>query len=218
MWEWFTTREGNIALGAVLGAGGTIIAQAASGVLGTAKELWLLRTKRRWDARHLALRTILSLDEFVGQCYGAAFDSPEFDPRDNTTFQFRNAAPNLVMPEDADWRLLEPKLMEDVMWLPSHFHNVKDGLNALDCYPPDFNNLFEHRAEDYAKLGMRSLDLIDRLCREYGIQKPERPDYYDPEEGFQRKINEIAAFWKQRQGMHERMFANPPPLPVAVKQ
>lgn len=213
MWDWFTTKEGNIALGAILGVGGTIIAQAISGSIGTVKELWFARRKRRWDARHLALRTILILDDFVGECYGAAFDSPEFDPRDDTKFRFRNPTPDLVMPEDADWRLLEPKLMEDVMWLPSRFQNVKDGLNALDCFPPDFDDLFEHRAEDYAKLGMRSLDLIDRLCKEYGISKPERPEYYDPREGFQRKIDEIALFWKKRQEGYVQMFSDGVPAP-----
>lgn len=208
MWDWLTTKEGNIVLGAVLGVGGTLIAQSISGVIGIVKELWFSRRKRRWDARHLALRTILALDDYVGQCYTAAFDSPEFDPRDETKFQFRDGTvPDLKLPEDADWRLLEPRLMEDVMWLPSHHQTNTDALNSLDVFPPDWDDYFERRAEGYAKLGKRALGLIGRLCCEYGIREPERPEYYDPKEGFGRKIAEIDEFWKKRQAANAKMFA-----------
>lgn len=207
MWEWFTTKEGNIALGALLGVGGSVIVQAVTGIVAIVKEVWFSRRQRRWDARHLALRTVLILDDFVGQCYNAAFDSPEFDPKDASKFKFRNRSPNLVMPEDADWRLLEPRLMEEVMWLPSRFQNVVDGLSALDRSPPDFDDYFEHRSEDYARLGKRSLEIIDLLCSEYGIAKPKRPHHYDPAEGFDRKIEEMGAFWKERQEAQSKMWA-----------
>ncbi len=217
MWDW-TSKEGNIVLGAALGIAGTILAQGVSGLIGLLKETWFTRQKRRWDARHLALRTILALDEYVGQCYTAAFDSPEFDPRDYTKYQFRDGTvPNLKLPEDADWRLLEPRLMEEVMWLPSHDQNNTDGLNSLDVFPPDWDDYFERRAEGYAKLGKRALELIGRLCREYGIRAPERAEYYNPEEGFQRKLDEIAAFWRRQQESQAKMFADlsPAPPPVA---
>lgn len=220
MWEWLTTKEGNIALGAVLGVGGTIIAQALSGIVGTVKELWFSRRKRRWDARHLALRTILALDEYVGECYAATFDSAEFSS-DGTEFKFRDGTvPQCKLPEDADWRLLEPRLMEDVMWLPSHHQNNSDGLSSLDVYPPDWDDYFERRAEGYAKLGKRALDLIGRLCREYRIRQPERPDYYNPKEGFQRKIEDIENFWRKKRESQDKMFAEfaapPPDVPSAM--
>lgn len=206
MWEWLTTKEGNVALGALLGVGGTLISQTFIGFLGVGKELWFARRKRRWDARHLALETILLLDDFVGQCYGAAVDDPEFDPKDNTKFVFRNPLPKLVLPDSASWRLLEPKLMEEIMWLPSRFNNMRQGLNSLDRYPPDFDDYFEHRREGYSRLGLRALGLIHRLCAEYGIEAPDRPEHYNPRETFKQTIEEMERFWKRRQESAREMW------------
>lgn len=77
--------------------------------------------------------------------------------------------------------------------------NFVEGLNSLDVYSPDFDGYFQRRAEGYAKLGIGALGLIERLCGEYGISQPERPDYYSPREGFQRKIDEIGKLWSKRQ-------------------
>ncbi|RVO68363.1 hypothetical protein [Sinorhizobium meliloti] len=207
MWEVFTGTEGNIALGAILGAGGTLIAQTAAGLSGLIKELIFERRKHRAEAHHLALRTILALDEFVGQCYGAVHDTPQHNPVNFQDFQFRNPEPDLKLPADADWRALEPALMGKVIWLPAHFNNVRDGLNTLDRSAPDFDDYFEHRTEHYANLGLRALDLLEALCREYGIEEPERPDYYNPRKGLTDKRDKIKRFWQRRHQQTQAMFA-----------
>lgn len=199
MTQFFETTQGAMALGAVIGIAGILM-----GLLIGAFPFWLRGARRQreesdLDSRNLAMQAVLSLDDFVGACYAAAHDNPEFNPADTGEFAFHTDDPVLTFPKGVDWRSLKPELADELMWMPNRVRNVSDGLESLDISPPDFDDFFERRQEGFASLGLRALDLIDRLCAAYELTAPQRPSYYRPRDGFVAKVTQMNALWRRRQ-------------------
>lgn len=177
----------------------------AVGVAVTAGRRWLempsgrkKRSKKSEDARDLAMCVVLSLDDLVGACYMAAHDIPEIDADEPTQFFFHSDDPLLHLPKDVDWSLLGRELSDEVRWLPNRLRNQSDALESIEIDPPDYKDLFERRQDGYAKLGINALDLIDRICAQYDIPLPERPDYFSPRDDLAAKVCEMEEFWKRR--------------------
>ncbi len=137
------------------------------------------------------MRTVIALDDFVGACQAAVNDTPDFNPADPGEFVFHTEDPHLVLPRDVDWNILKPELVEELLWMPRRVRNVLDALDSLDIEPPVFNHLFERREEDFSRLGLRALDLIEMISSEYDIVKPDRPSYHDPRRDFQERVDVI---------------------------
>jgi hypothetical protein len=149
-------------------------------------------------ARDLAMQSVLAIDDFVGACYIAAHDFPEYDVEEPENFFLHADDPVLVLPKDADWSLLGRELSEEIRWLPNRLRNVRDALESIEIEPPQFNDLFEHRQDDYARLGLRGMDLVERICAAHQLPLPSRPDYYDPRADFVSKMREMKEFWRRR--------------------
>lgn len=143
------------------------------------------------EVRQLAVRTVIALDDFVGACHAAVNDTPEFNPSDPAEFVFHADDPRLFLPRDAEWSIMNRDIAEQLLWMPNRIRNVLDGLDSLDIVPPGFDDLFERREEDFSRLGIHALNLIETICSEYTVPKPERPTYYDPRQDFQSRIDTI---------------------------
>lgn len=154
--------------------------------------------KCRDDARDLAMQSVLAIDDFVGACYLAAHDFPEYDVDEPENFFLHADDPTLSLPKDADWSLLDRKLSDEIRWLPNRLRNVRDALESIEIEPPDFNDLFEHRQDDFSRLGLRGMDLVEQICAAYDLPLPIRPDYYNPRTDFLCKIQEMEEFWRRR--------------------
>ncbi len=150
------------------------------------------------QARDLAMQSVLAIDDFVGACYVAAHDFPEYDVDEPENFFLHADDPALVLPKDANWSLLDRELSDEIRWLPNRLRNVRDALESIEIEPPDFNDLFEHRQDDYSRLGLRGMDLVERICAAYDLPLPTRPDYYNPRKDFLAKIREMDEFWRRR--------------------
>jgi hypothetical protein len=149
-------------------------------------------------AREVAMRVVLALDDLVGACYIAATDSPEIDVDEPKQFFFHSDDPVLHLPKDVDWTLLGQGLGDDVRWIPNRLRNLVEALESVEIDPPNYKNLFERRQEGFARIGLSAADLIERIAEQFKISMPERPDYYDPRQGFILKIQEVEEFWKRR--------------------
>ena len=174
-------------------------------VLSVGASVWIVRqlSSRRAvpngeAARDLAMQSVLVIDDFVGACYQAAHDFPEYEVDEPENFFLHADDPVLLLPKDADWTLLGRELSDEIRWLPNRLRNVHDALESIEIEPPEFNDLFEHRQEDFARLGLRAMDLIDRICAAYQLPPPSRPRYYDPRKDFNAKIREMDDFWRRR--------------------
>jgi hypothetical protein len=150
------------------------------------------------EARDLAMRVVLLLDDFAGACYSASTDLPEIDDDDPSTYFLHSDDPALVLPKDANWALFRRELADEIRWLPNRLRNVVDALESIDISPPEFNDLFEHRQDDFAQLGLKAMDIIEKLCAEYDLPLPERPSYYQPREHMAAKVRQMDEFWRRR--------------------
>lgn len=180
----------------MVGAGLTLAGVVAGWLMSTVSSRAITRPKRSeaaaGEVRHLALRTVIALDDFVGTCQAAINDTPEFNPSDPSEFVFHVEDPRLDLPRDAEWSIIRPDVVEQLLWMPNRIRNVLDALDSLDIVPPAFGDLFEHREEDFSRLALRALDLIQTISAEYELPKPERPIYYDPRLEFENRIQTIA--------------------------
>ncbi|MBP1859979.1 hypothetical protein [Rhizobium herbae] len=180
----------------LIGAGITLAGVVAGWLMSTASSRVGTRSKRSGasaaEVRQLALRTVIALDEFVGACQAAVNDTPEFNPSDPSEFVFHVEDPRLALPRDAEWSIMRTDVVEQLLWMPNRIRNVLDALDSLDIVPPAFDELFERREEDFSRLGLRALDLIQTISAEYELPIPERPAYYDPRREFQNRIQTIA--------------------------
>lgn len=185
-------------LAAVTFAGGAVIGATSIGAWFWARGEFVRRRANGEATRNLAMQSVLAIDDLVGACYIAAHDYPEYDVDEPENFFLHSDDPVLVLPKDADWSLLNRDLADEIRWLPNRLRNVRDALESIEIEPPDFNDLFEHRQDDYARLGLRAMDLVERICSEHQLPLPSRPDYYDPRGEFAAKITEMEEFWKRR--------------------
>jgi hypothetical protein len=207
--EFFASGFGFMSAGAVIGITGVLV-----GVLAAKLPRWL--AGRRQDsgadsaaARALAMRAVLALDDLVGACYAAANDDPEFNPDDPGEFVFHTGEPTIVLPRDVDWMMLGPAFADEIQWIPNRTRNIMEALESLDISPPDYDDYFERRREGYSRLGLRAIELMERLCEAYRIPMPERPDYYSPREGFVQKISAMEDLWKRRRKARENLPKSP---------
>ena len=198
MGQFFQTIPGIVVIAAMMGAAIAVIGWSVFARAQVAAEARLQGRAAEQAAHHLAVQTVIALDDFVGACHAAAYDRPDFNPADPGDFMFHMGDPALVLPKEADWSLLTPELVDEMLWMPYRIRNVMDGLESLELEPPGLDRFFEHRQEDFAKLGLRALDLIDKIVDAYDLTPPERPTYYDPRQGLQTKADEIAALRGRR--------------------
>lgn len=179
----------------LLGAGLTLAGVVAGWLVSTFSQRVAGGSRQRGaaalEARQLAVRSAIALDDFVGACQAAVNDAPEFNPADPTEFVFHAEDPRLFLPRDAEWSVMKPDIAEQLLWMPNRIRNVLDGLDSLDIVPPGFDELFERREEDFSRLGIHALDLIETISSEYAVPQPERPSYYDPRQDFQGRIDRI---------------------------
>ncbi|MGM4914923.1 hypothetical protein [Rhizobium sp. 768_B6_N1_8] len=121
----------------MIGAGAALFGQLLSGMIGIYKDVYLDSRKSRRSARFLALQLVLILDDFCSMCYGAAMNNvPEISPSDGMDFHFRTETPDLKLPEEAEWELLDTKLTDEVLWLENTLMNVRGAHSSLDAYLP----------------------------------------------------------------------------------
>jgi hypothetical protein len=199
MTQFFDTTQGTMILGSLISILSVSVGFLGAIILSASRRRQPRRGSRSSDRRHLAMRTVLALDDFVGAAYAAVHDTPEFSPDDPRQFVFHADDPALNLPKNVVWQVFGTELADEIQWLPNRVQNVTDGLDALDLSAPGFGDFFQHREEDFSLLGLEALYLIDRLCEASGLSRPIRPAYYHPETAFRKKIREIEAFWQRRQ-------------------
>jgi hypothetical protein len=196
MWDFFGSDVGKVALGGLIAFAGQLVAS----LLGWAKEARFAASKRRKDAEYLAMRLVLVFDDLTGACYNAVHDPLIEDVEGISSSTVDD--PKLSLPTDGDYKALPPRLMFDIMSMPNRLEGIMGGLASVADIsgPPDFQEYFEYRREQWSRLGLKALELIDALCRRYKIPLPERPQHYTPRQSF---LDELAETERDTQKRNE---------------
>lgn len=197
MTDLFSTTQGIMTLGALIGAGSFAAGASSRHLLKIGKQIFRPGQKAR-DSRNLAMLTVLALDDFVGACYAAVHDRPEFNPADEIEFAFHVPEPILTLPKDADWRLLGEALGDQVMWLTNRARNLENALDSLDLSKADHDGFFERRVEGYARLAASAMDLISCIGDRFHLSLPEKPDYYRQAEGLSKMLQHVESAANRR--------------------
>jgi len=190
---------------AIIGLLGVIL-----GSLLTGFKDWLTHYyKRKGNGRYAAVRLIAVLDEYAQSCVSVVSDDGTCmgRPAGRTEQGEEYYAPQATKPEpptfpdDIDWRSVSFKLMYRILSLPNDARETDRYIaaSAENSYPPDYDELFSARQEGYARLGLKSVNLVKDLRREFRL--PETPKKFwdwgwDMEKFFKDKI---AEFQKHRQ-------------------
>lgn len=203
MLEFLKSSGGSVALGGAIAVSG----QLAVTLVAWIKEARFASNKNRKEAEYLAMRVVLVFDDLVNDCYRAVHD-PLTEDRAGIS-ESTMPDPMLKLPPDGDYKALPRHLMYEILSMPNKLDGIKEGLSsAADVSgPPDFQEFFEYRREHWSKLGLKALNLIDALCRQYKIPSPERPDFYAPRISFQTELAEIEKDQQERAARHRAMFA-----------
>jgi hypothetical protein len=179
--DFFGTTQGFVTIGAFIGAGSFALGSASRSIdrLGQ----FFRPGQANIKARNLAMLTVLALDDYVGACYAAVHDKPEFNPADQVEFAFHLPEPVLALPKEAEWQSLGADLGEEIMWFSNRVANHENALESLDLAKYDHDGFFERRIEGYARLAARAMDLIARIGSDFDLTMPEKPDYYRQADG-----------------------------------
>lgn len=195
-------------VGVVIGAGLTFL-----------REFLTTKAKRKKDAAYLTAVVSGALDRFVAGCELVVNDDGlsqgQYD--EDGTRSAQSSLPEF-RPEElkVEWPSIPAELIYRVLDLPYKREAANSYITEAGEHadPPDYENYFDQRQYQYAKLGLEAVNLSRDLRKHSSFPDRDR-GAWDPAWYFQEVIDRIDRQWKERD---ERHAANPglPGLPAAV--
>lgn len=141
--------------------------------LGSRLTTWRDRSQRQAEierqAKFLAIRVVCILDPFVRNCIAASTD--EGEPDANHVHVPRTSAPTINLPNDVDWKAIDPKLAYAIISLPDAVARAEDRLSHLDDFTPDRDDYFNDRMALYAQIGLDALKITEQLRETFDVPK-----------------------------------------------
>lgn len=171
------------------------------------KDLLHKKQSRTEQGTYLAVRVICILDEYTDKCVEVVQDDGtvmgQAAERDESGYDIYIPQVPLpkapFFPDDVDWKSIDGNLMYQILSLPNAVRSTNDSINFVAneiSSPPGYEELFEARWEGYSNLGLKAIELVELLRKNYGLPKesPNRwnPDW-NPKQYLERKINDLRA-------------------------
>lgn len=163
------------------GLGGVVVGAAIAG----GKEVIFDLLNRHRNARYLAIRMVCLLDRYVDGCVEVVEDDGTVDGRPanpDGTHESQAEYPDFPIDGlDGDWKSMPAHLMYALLGFPNAIEAARHRISgeAEHAMPPDYEEVFEERRFQFAKLGLRVSDLADELRRRNKIPAREF-DGWDP--------------------------------------
>jgi hypothetical protein len=159
-------------------------------------------------ATYLAVRVSSVLDPFVTGCVAVINDSGLPDQQGEMYPEERT--PTLDLPQDVDWKSIDPHLMDRILSLPNEMARAEDTIafvGDMISGPPDHSEWFAERRYQWAKLGLMAMDLARDLRDRYKLLQR---DYsiYDPREVLERAFRKEDGMRKKGAVTAKRIVAN----------
>jgi hypothetical protein len=188
---------------AIFGLIGVIVGAA----LTTLKEWWFQRQKDKKEREYLVIQVSGQLERFVAGCVEVVRDDGTYHgQRDkNGECHVQVPAPTFA-PEtlNVEWKSLDARLMYEILDFPSRVAEADSWIESAheNAFPPDFDDLFEERQYQYAKLGLAASSLAARLRDSLGLPPRPAPEgHWDPLD-FMRQ--NVSATEQKRKELKER--------------
>lgn len=192
------------------------IAGAFVGALGgffssIARDWWIDRRETDRKARYLSARIVCILDRYVDHCGDVAGDDGEdrADEQGDTFVSPRHALEDLPpYPDDLDWRSIPSDLMYRALMLPNEVWKSRRIIEAADeiSGPPNWDEFFDGRQFQCARLGLLALHLASDFRNQFGIE-PLVYEFWEPEKYFNEVQGKILA------RRHQNQWPLPPVMP-----
>ena len=181
-------------------------------IIGSAFPWWMNKQSMQSKARYLAIRVVCLLDKYLedcvsvvkddGLCYGSRTEDGCLAPQVACP-----STPNF--PDDIDWKSINYDLMYEILSFPSDIE-AADGIiqHTWDfaAFPPDYEEGFEERAFQYAKLGLKAYDLAKKLRDQYQIPARNYSDW-DPVSELKSDLEKIENRRKKHAESTQKLFS-----------
>lgn len=197
-----------IAITAVVTTIGTAVVTALNHRMAARKEAQAKGEDLRRQAVYLAVRTVCVLDKFISSCCSVIGDDGTYDPqgvRHSTV-----TSPNLNLPDDVDWRSINTEFMYRALMLPNKIEHANESIAFVGdviAFPPDYDEWFEERRYQYAKLGLHALGLATDLRSFYGLP-PADYSRWDPRPHLEAAFSKEDEMRRQGAEAAARLIAN----------
>ena len=175
---------------------------------------WLFKTNdREKAAKYLAIRVVCILDSLVDNCCDVVMDDGLWQGQRNQDgcLEPQVSIPDTPkFPDDVDWKSINHEMMYTILSLPSDMEVANKNLAAVweyEASPPDFEEYFEERALQYAKIGLKAYDIACELRKSYGIPQKDYTDWDVPSE-LNKELKRIEKVQADRGARNEEMLSN----------
>jgi hypothetical protein len=165
-----------------------LIGVVVGALLTTAKDWWFEYRRRRKNLEYLSIRVVSIFDHFVAVCIEACRDDGlAHGSRDEQGCKVPQVdTPKLELSAiDVDWKSLPSNLMYEILNFPTLVDNANSYISSIVEFvagPPDYDEFFEGRVEEYSELGLRAMEISTTLRKLCNL-----PDPIENEEGWSRK-------------------------------
>lgn len=127
---------------------------------------------------YLAVRVASVLDPFVMAAVEVVNDKGIYDQHGELNPD--SVEPTLDLPQDVNWKSIDPHLMDRILTLPNEIASAKRTVSFVGemiSGPPDYDEWFDERRFQWAKLGLMALDLARDLRDRYKLRQPDHSRY-----------------------------------------
>lgn len=128
------------------------------------------------NAKYLAIRVICILDDYVEHCLLVVNDDGTIQgmPAREEYHEPQQPEPNApIFPSDIDWKCIDHQIAYRILNLPNEASIAKRMIQEAGnkATSPDYEELFEERQFQYARLGLDAIGITDELRKAYALPK-----------------------------------------------
>lgn len=181
-----------------------LVGAIGGGILTFFVQHWFELGTRKRNARHLAVRVVSILDAYLDTCARVVEDDGlSYGQRDEQGYLAPQIAtpPPPSFPEELDWKSIDHKLMYRLLLMPNEAQSANDKIASVEEYvagPPDYEEFFEERQDQYSMLGLKAFELAQELRKAYGIP-PQQFGNWNPVERITKAKQELEKYRKERE-------------------
>lgn len=189
----------------LFGLGGVIVGSTLTFV----KDAWFNHKTKVQDQTYLAIKVSYLLESFLTECSNVVQDKGLEDK--DGCLRPSHYVPDIDFSDlDINWKALPSKLMHDLLSFPVQIENADAYIAATSEYvacPPFYEEYFEERTKQYAKLGQRAHQLAQELRDLANLPQPDfddEPDYRL--KSFTEAIKRFDEIQSKRHQSQQRLF------------